>query len=94
MLIRQANQKRAMFVTICIFLNKEFQFQSHVCNRCHDLVIMSVNLIDIAILNIKSTDHRCIVSGISKSEVINLMRNIDLTEKKQNFIKHKFFYHI
>ena len=33
------------------FLKFSFKFQSNVCNRCHDLLMMSVNLCDIAILN-------------------------------------------
>ena len=36
------------------FLNKGLKFQPNVCNRCHDLLMMSMNLSDIAILNIKS----------------------------------------
>ena len=40
------------------FLNYSFKFQPNVCNRCHDLLIMSVNLSDIAILNIKGSDFR------------------------------------
>ena len=43
--------------------------------------MMSMNLSDIAILNIKNTDCCCIISRISKSEAINLMQNVDLTEK-------------
>ena len=42
-----------------------------------------MNLRDIAILNIKSADYCCIVSGISKKEAINLMQNIDLTDKRE-----------
>ena len=38
------------------FLNYSFKFQPNVCNRCHDLLRMSVNLSDIAILNIKGSD--------------------------------------
>ena len=34
------------------FLNYSFKIQSNVCNRCHDLLIMSINFSDIAILNI------------------------------------------
>ena len=34
------------------FLNYSFRFQPNVCNRCHDLLTMSVNLGNIAILNI------------------------------------------
>ena len=63
------------------FLNKDFKFQPNVCNRCHDLLMMSMNLSDIDILNIKSADYRCNISGISKSEAINLMQNINSTEK-------------
>ena len=48
------------------FLNKGFNFPSNVYNRCHDLLMMSVNVRDIAILNIKSVDYRCFISGISK----------------------------
>ena len=48
-----------------------------------------MNLSNIAILNIKGADYGCIISGISKSEVINLIENIDLTKKKRNIIKQK-----
>ena len=74
-LIKQFHQKSV------IFLNKGFNFQAYVCNRYHDLLTMSMNLSDIAILNIKSADYRCIISGIRKSKAINLMQNIDLTKK-------------
>ena len=30
------------------FLNKGFKFQRYVCNRCHDLLMMSMNLSNIA----------------------------------------------
>ena len=67
------------------FSNKSFKFQPNVCSRCHDLLIMSMNLRDIAILNIKGSDH----SGISKSEAINLIQNIDLTKKRGSIITYK-----
>ena len=53
------------------FFNKGFKFQQNVYNRCYDLLIMSMNLSDIAILNIKGADYRCIISKIRKSEDIN-----------------------
>ena len=71
------------------FLNYSFKFQPNVCNRCHDLLMMSVNLSNIAILNIKGSDYCCIISLISKNEAINLMQNPDLSEKKWSIIKHK-----
>ena len=63
------------------FLNYSFMFQPNVCNRCHDLLMMSVNLSDIAILNIKGSDYCCIISLICKNEAINLIQNADLAKK-------------
>ena len=42
---------------------------------------MSVNLSGIAILNIRGSDYRFIISLIIKNEAINLLQNEDLTEK-------------
>ena len=58
------------------FLDYSFKLQPNVCNRCHDLLMMSMNLRDIANLNIKGFDCRCIVA-----EAINLIQNTDLTQK-------------
>ena len=67
------------------FLNYSSKFQPNVCNRCHDLLMMSINLSDIAVLNIKGSDYCCIVSLISKNEAITLMQNADLTEKMKHY---------
>ena len=63
------------------FLSYSSKFQPNDCNRRHNLLIMSINLSDIAILNIKGSYFRCIISLISKNETIKLMQNADLTEK-------------
>ena len=64
------------------FLNYSFKFKRIVSNRCHDL-LMSVNLSDIAVLNIKGSDYRCIISLIRKNEAINLLQNADLNKKSR-----------
>ena len=63
------------------FLNYSFKFQPNVCNRCHDLLMMSMNFSNIVILNIKGSNYRCIISLISKNETIKPLHNADLTEK-------------
>ena len=82
MLIKQVHQESAIFVILI----------SHVCNR-NDLLVMSLNLSDIAILNIKGSDDCCIISLISKNEAIKLIQNADLTEKsktkRKNLLSHK-----
>ena len=62
------------------FLNKGFEFQQNVCNRCHDL-LMSMNFRDIAILNIRSSDYGCIISGVRKNEAIDIMQDTNFTEE-------------
>ena len=50
---------------------------------------MSINLSNIAVLNINGVDYCCVIKGISKSEVINLLQKADLNEKRgtlQNII--------
>ena len=56
-----------------------------VCNVSHDL-LMSMNLDDMLIFNIKVVDYHCIISGISKSEALNLLQSW-FTRKKQNILK-------
>ena len=65
----------------------------NVCDGCHYLLMISMKLSDIAILNIKSVDYRCIISEISKSESIILMQNIELTEKVEHY-KTEIYNHI
>ena len=50
--------------------------------------MMSMNLSDIATLNVKVADYGCIISRISKSKAINFTQNIDLTEKSRTLKMH------
>ena len=54
-----------------------------------DVLMMSMNLSNIAIFNIHGHDYGCIISGISEREMISLMQNIDLTEKNKCYKKQK-----
>ena len=63
------------------FLSYSFKLQTNVCNRYHDLLMMSVNLSDFAILNVNGPDYCCFISLISENEATNLIQNADLTEK-------------
>ena len=73
------------------FFKKAFTSQPNVCNECHDLSMISMNLSNIAILSIKSSDYHCIISGISKSGAINLIQKCWFDWKKQNIIRNKKF---
>ena len=63
------------------FFNHGFNFQDYVCNGCHDLTILSVNIRDTAIIIVKNVDYCCIIHNISKSEAINLLENSVLEDR-------------
>ena len=50
------------------FLNCSFKFQPNVYKRCHNLLMMSINVSDIAVLNIKGSDFCYIIRLMSKNE--------------------------
>ena len=63
MLIREIHKK----FNIChcwYFL--DFKFQLYVCNGCHDILMMSINLNNIAISDIRGIDYRRIINGIDE----------------------------
>ena len=51
---------------------------------------MSMNLDDIAILNIQLYS----IYEVTKSETLNLLQNDDLTKKEQYYENKKMYYHI
>ena len=55
-----------------------------------DTLIMSLNLSDIAILNIDSVDYRFIFNEISKSEAVDLLQNADF-DVKRGTLENIFF---
>ena len=52
---------------------------------CHDVLMLFMIVNDIPIINICSAKYCCIIAGITKSEVINLSRNTDLSEKGEHY---------
>ena len=55
-----------------------FKFQDSVCNGCHHLTILGLNISDTAIITVKNVDYCCIIHKIMKSEAINLLKNFVL----------------
>ena len=45
MLMKQVHKKSAIFVTFNKFLGKGFKFQPSVSNRCHDVLVITMNLV-------------------------------------------------
>ena len=73
---KQVHQKNEIYITIGIFLMSTVNLL-----WMHVILMMSINLNDIAILNISGADYRCIINGISKRDALNLLKNANLTKK-------------
>ena len=57
------------------------KFESHVCNKCHDVLMNAYELKNIVILSVRGVDVRCILWGINKDEAINRLNNSVLEDK-------------
>ena len=62
------------------FFKYRLKFQDFVCNGCHDLSMLYLNISDIAIITVKGIDYCCIVYGTSKSEAIHLLQSFVLDD--------------
>ena len=75
------------YFPLLVFLVKGLKFQSNVCNDCHDIFIVSMNLKDISILNICGVHYQSIVNRIIKIEAMVLSKNANLNKKSRYYEK-------
>ena len=71
----KSNRSKECMICHYFFFNHGFKFKDYVCNGCHDLTMISVNISDIAIITVKNVNYCCIIHNLSKSETINLLKN-------------------
>ena len=74
------HQKDSCFVIIGTLKMLDLNW-NHVCNKCHDILMTSYELKNIAILNVNRVDFRCILWSISRDEAVNRLKNSVLEEK-------------
>ena len=54
------------------FIGTWFKFQRYICNGCYNVLMISIDLSDIAILNVNDANYRSIINGIRKCDALNL----------------------
>ena len=72
---KTSESKECMLCHYWYFKDVGFKFEPHVCNKCHDVLMTAYELKNIAILNVKGVDFRCILWGISRDEAVNRLNN-------------------
>ena len=73
--------KECMLCHYWCFKDVGFRSEPHVRNKCHDDLMIAYEIKNIAMLNIKDVDFRCILWGISSDEAINRLNNLVLEDK-------------
>ena len=69
------------YLPLSAFLYKGFKFLPNLCNGCHNVVMMFMNLNDMAILNILGVDYHCFINRISKIVAMGLLNSVNPNEK-------------
>ena len=72
---RTSESKKCMLFHFWYFKDVGYKLQPYVCNGCHAVSMMAYELKNIAILNAKGVDYRCILMGISKNNVVDRINN-------------------
>ena len=64
------------------FFNHRFGFQNSVCNGCHDLMILCLNISSISDITVKGVDYRSIIHEIGKSDPIYCLESRVLDNRR------------
>ena len=63
------------------FKDLGYKFQPYICNGCHAMSMMAYELRNIAILNAKGVDYRCILWVLSKNDAIDRLNKSVLEDR-------------
>ena len=64
-----------MFCHYQYFKDVGFKFELHVCSKCHDVLMTAYELKNIAVINVKGIDFKCIFRVFSKTGAVNRLNN-------------------
>ena len=78
---KASKPKECMLCHYQHFKDVGYKFQPYLCNGCHAVSMMAYELKNIAILNVKGIDYRCILWGISRDEAVIRLNNSVLEEE-------------
>ena len=64
------------------FLNKNFNYQKHLCDGCHDISIKAISMQNIAVIYHGENAYRLNYMFMSRNDAFNLTKNSSIIEKK------------
>ena len=90
--INKTNASKECDICHCWYLlDKNFKYEPYLCNGCHDLMQISMNFNDVAIVSAKGDAYRIHIWYMSKDDAINIMKTFSLNKKLDHY---NVFYNI
>ena len=82
--VKKCNEtsKQCSLCKFYYFLNKNFNYQTYLCNGCHDISIKATSMQNLAIIYHERNAY-CVNSVfMSKNDAFNLIKNSNIIDKK------------
>ena len=82
MLISAKIHRENVFYVSIIILFKNFNYQRHICDGCHDISVKAISMQNIVIIYHDGHVYRVNFVFMSRNDAFNLMRNSIIIDKK------------
>ena len=81
-LISAKIHRENVFYVSIIILFKNFNYQRHICDGCHDISVKAISMQNIVIIYHDGHVYRVNFVFMSRNDAFNLMRNSIIIDKK------------
>ena len=91
---KTSESKECILCHYWYFKDVAYKFQPYVCNGSHAVSVMAYELKNIAALNAKGVDYRCVLWGISKNDGLQNKGVLQKDFSVMLVVNSPRFYHI
>ena len=82
--VKECNETSRKY-TLCkfyYFLNKNFNYQTYLCDGCHDISIKATSMQNLTFIYNEGNAYRVNFVFMSKNDAFNLIKNSNIIDKK------------
>ena len=82
--VKECNEtsKKCSLCKFYYFLNKNFNYQTYLCDGCHDISIKATSMQHLAIIYYEGNAYRGNFVFMSKNDAFNLIKHSNIIDKK------------
>ena len=79
---KTSNSRECSLCKFCYFLNKNFNYQTYLCDGCHDISTKVTSMQNLAIIYHGGNAYRVNFVFMSENDAFNLIKNSNIIDKK------------